>query len=142
MDLTVMTKEQLDEILVQLKAGKTQLEASKKSDGKSWTKENQDKLQECISTIVDVEEQLETLSSKEKVPEDKNSDKEGYQPLKGEEKLVVAELVHGKRFDPNTGEEISQKYNQKFTEGEWRNFEKNAKQLGYSFTVLYNPFKK
>lgn len=137
MDLTVMTKEQLDEILVELKAGKAQLEASKKSAGKSWTKENQDKLQECISTIVDVEEQLEILSSK-----DKNAVKEGYQPLKGEEKLVVAELVHGKRFDPSTGKEISQKYTQKFTEGEWRNFEKNAKQLGYSFTVLYNPFKK
>ena len=137
MDLTVMTKEQLDEILVKLKAGKAQLEASKKSAGKSWTKENQDELQECISTIVDVEEQLEVLSSK-----DKKTVKEGYQPIKGEENLVVAELVHGKRFDPNTGKEISQKYTQKFTEGEWRNFEKNAKQLGYSFTVLYNPFKK
>lgn len=137
MDLTVKTKEQLDEILAELKAGKAKLEASKKSAGKSWTKENQDELQECISTIVDVEEQLEILSSK-----DKNTVKEGYQPLKGEENLVVAELVHGKRFDPNTGKEISQKYTQKFTEGEWRNFEKNAKQLGYSFTVLYNPFKK
>ena len=93
MDLTVMTKEQLDEILVELKAGKAQLEASKKSAGKSWTKENQDKLQECISTIVDVEEQLEVLSSKEKAQEDKNTVKEGYQPLKGEEKLVVAKSL-------------------------------------------------
>lgn len=134
MDLKVMTKEQLEEILAQLKKGKAQLEAEKKSN-KNWTPEMQEELQECVSTIVDVEEQITVLVEAAKLAE-------GYKPLVGEENLVVAELVQGKRFDPNTGEEISKKFTQKFSEGEWRVFKRSASQLGYTFTVIYNPLKK
>ena len=140
MDLKVMTKEQLEEILTQLKTGKIQLEAKKEKAGKNWTKEMQEELQECVSTIVDVEEQLSLLTankdSKTVTVEEK------YVPLAGEEKLVVAELVQGKKFDPNTGEEISKSYLQKFSEGEWKVFERSAKQLGYTYKVIYNPFNK
>lgn len=141
MDLKVMTKEQLEEILAQLKKGKAQLEAEKKSN-KNWTPEMQEELQECVSTIVDVEEQITVLveAAKKEVAAAKLA--EGYKPLVGEENLVVAELVQGKRFDPNTGEEISKKFTQKFSEGEWRVFERSASQLGYTFTVIYNPLKK
>lgn len=99
-----------------------------------FTKEQQDKLDAITEQVIDLEEQIELAS-------DEQSDT-GYKPQPGTENLVHLSIVKGRRFDENTGKEISEPYIQMFTYGEYKNFKKNAELIGYSIVeVLYNPFK-
>ena len=82
-------------------------------------------------------------SPKEQVQEAKPENKNGYIPKPGTEKLVHVKLVRGRRFDENTGKEISSPYIQMFTFGEYKNFKKNASLIGYTIVEeLYNPYKE
>ena len=54
--------------------------------------------------------------------------------------MVHLTIVRGRRFNPNTGKEESQPYNQIFSVNEFNLFKKNAHLLGYSVVkVLHDP---
>lgn len=98
-----------------------------------FTKEQQARLNEVAESIIDLEEQIEL--AEDEVPA-------GYKPTPGTEQLVHLKIVRGRRFDENTGKEVSAPYIQMFTYGEYLNFKKSAPLLGYTIAeVLYNPYK-
>lgn len=115
-----------------------------------FTKEMQETLSDLTVQVVDLEEQIELadddVQSPESTAESKKTEQateNGYKPAPGTEKLVHLSIVRGRRFDENTGKEISTPYIQKFTYGEYQNFIKNASLVGYTIVEeLYNPFKK
>lgn len=54
-------------------------------------------------------------------------------------KRIYLQITDGVRFDPMTGERMSNDFVQSFTEEEFAQFEKNAKAIGYTYVVLYRP---
>lgn len=103
----------------------------------NFTKKQQARLDEVAELIIDLEEQIELAEDEAPVTS------EGYKPEPGTEKLVHLSIVRGRRFDENTGKEISAPYKQMFTYGEYLNFKKSASLLGYTIVEeLYNPYKK
>ena len=99
-----------------------------------FTKEQQARLDSIAEQIIDLEEQIELAGDEQT--------ESGYKPAPGTEKLVHVSIIRGRRFDENTGKEISEPYVQMFTYGEYENFKKNASMIGYTIVkVLYNPFK-
>jgi len=109
-------------------AHKAELEELKAQKGK-WTDELQDELDELIVTLVDVDEAIEAVP---KVAT--------YVAPKGEESMVHLELVYGRRFDSNTGKELSTPFIQKFTRSEWALFKNNFGRLGYVIkAVKHDP---
>lgn len=102
-----------------------------------FTKKLQARLDEVAELIIDLEEQIELAEDEAPVTSD------GYKPEPGTEKLVHLSIVRGRRFDENTGKEVSTPYKQMFTYGEYLNFKKSASLLGYTIVEeLYNPYKK
>lgn len=64
-----------------------------------------------------------------------------FTPPKGQEHLAHVKIVKGKRFNPETGDEISKPYIQTFTRSEFRVFEQAAERLGYKILeILHKPF--
>ena len=101
-----------------------------------FTSEQQARLDEVAEQIIDLEEQIELA------PDEQSVVKTDYKPEPGTENLVHASIIRGRRFDENTGKEVSTPYVQKFTYDEYKNFVKNAELLGYTIVKeLYNPFK-
>lgn len=99
-----------------------------------FTKEQQARLDEIAESIIDLEEQIELAGDEAPTT--------GYKPAPGTEQLVHLKIVRGRRFDENTGKEVSAPYVQMFTYGEYLNFKKSAPLLGYTVVeVLYNPYK-
>lgn len=91
----------------------------------------------------EVAEKPTTQSRQRKKPQDKQeAEKPEYVPAKGTENLVHLSIVKGRRFDENTGQELSTPYTQTFTYGEYKNFKKKARLIGYTIVKeLYNPYK-
>ena len=52
---------------------------------------------------------------------------------------VTVLISDGARFDPNTGKELTKKFYQSFSRSEWEQFQKNAKSLGMSYELIYEP---
>lgn len=113
---------------------KTELEALKAKDGKTWTQALQDELDDIAVYLVDVDE---VIDEKMLEPEAQT----GYVPKPGTEKLVHLSLVKGRRFNPMTGKEESQPFTQMFTFSEWQLFKNHFKGLGYTIlSVLHDPY--
>lgn len=118
-------------------ARKAELESLKAKGGKNWTEELQEELNEVVLFLVDLDEVLE---DKESAPESALTTS-SYVPPKGTEKMVHLSIVHGRRFNPNTGKEESSPFIQVFTFAEWQLFKKNFARLGYTVVaVLHNPY--
>ena len=86
-------------------------------------------------------EQQEQTSSPEPTnnnPEPEQEQKETYKPDDKEKHLYHVELEKP-LYHPSTGQKISTPYVQKFTKNEYKQFESNAKMLGYTIKVLFNP---
>lgn len=112
---------------------------SKAATPDKFTKKQQSRLDEVAEQIIDLEEQIE-LAEDEVAPVVSTT---GYKSEPGTEKLVHLSIVRGRRFDENTGKEVSTPYKQMFTYGEYLNFVKSAPLLGYTIVEeLYNPYKK
>lgn len=130
------TKKQLQTQLDQLTKEKEELMAAKKANSKTFSPEQQQRLNEVTEAIVDLEEQIELAGE-----EPETSEKPVFEVPKGTEKMVHLMLAQGNRFDPKTGKEINFPNRQSFTYGEWQLFKKNFKQLGYTITeVLHDPY--
>lgn len=66
----------------------------------------------------------------------------GYKVSDKERHFVHVRLSKGPRFSSMTGERLANDFIQKFSYGEWLNFRKNYKGLGYKVVeILHNPFK-
>lgn len=103
-----------------------------------FTKEQQERLSDVAEKVIDLEEQIELAPDEQPAVKSEN----GYTPKPGTENLIHASIIRGRRFDENTGVEISTPYVQTFTFGEYENFKKNASLIGYTIVKeLYNPFK-
>ena len=91
------------------------------------------KLDEIIGEIADIDEELKPVEH----------GKVGYIPEKGTEKMIHLMIVRGRRFNPQTGKEVSKPFKQYFTFGEFQLFKKNASLLGYAvLEVLHDPYNQ
>lgn len=94
---------------------------------KNITKEQQEELDEIVIFLVDVDDII--------------NEKTSYKPAPGTENAVHLILVHGRRYSPLTGKEVSEMFTQIFTFAEWQLFKKNYKSLGYTImAVLHDPY--
>lgn len=106
---------------------KAELEALKTKGGKAWTDALQDELNDLVVYMVDVDDVVDE-KAKNRIP-------------KGTENMVHLSIVHGRRFNPNTGKEISKPYTQMFTYGEWQLFKAHFRGLGYAIIeVIHDPY--
>ena len=80
----------------------------------------------------------EASSSPEQEQQKQQETKSDYKPNEKEKHLYHVELEKP-LYHPSTGEKISTPYVQKFTKNEYKQFESNAKMLGYTIKVLFNP---
>ena len=121
---------------------KAALEAAKAKGGEAWTSKLQEELDNAVLALVDVEEIYnEKVETTKLLPEQKTASKDAYVPEKGTEKHVHVRLIRGRRFNPNTGKEVSRPYVQVFTFGEWQLFKKNHRSLGYIIVeALHDPY--
>lgn len=111
---------------------KAKLEAAKAKGGKAWSDVMQEKLDDIVMHLVDVEEYIE---AKAEVTAEEPA-KKTVPP--GMENCVVLSIVKGRRFNPMTGAEESQPYTQAFTFSEWQLFKKHYAGLGYSILEVIN----
>lgn len=115
---------------------KAELEAAKAKGGKAWTSDLQEELYEVVLFLVDVDDIIE-----EKQKEATSTTKNEYVIKPGTENMVHLSIVHGRRFNPMTGEEESPAYTQMFTFAEWQLFKKTYKGLGYTImAALHDPY--
>ena len=128
----------------QLEKRKATLEAAKAKGGEGWTPKLQEELNDLAVTLVDVQEIYDAKVETHKDPEEATPTKiteSKYVPEPGTEKSVHVKLIKGRRYNANTGKEVSKPYIQVFTFGEWQLFKKNFKSLGYIITeVLHDPY--
>lgn len=118
-------------------ARKTELESLKAKGGKNWSDQLQEELDEVVLFLVDLDEVIEEKQATTKI----ESAAPLYVPEKGTENMVHLSVVHGRRFNPNTGKEESKPYTQLFTFAEWQLFKKNFARLGYAImAVLHDPY--
>lgn len=117
-------------------ARKAELEDLKTKGGKNWSDQLQEELNEVALFLVDLDEAIEEKETTTQEPVNTS-----YIPEKGTEKMVHLSVVHGRRFNPNTGKEESKPYTQVFTFAEWQLFKKNFARLGYAImAVLHDPY--
>lgn len=132
-----MSKQQeLQEAKKVMVVRKNELVALKNSNSNSWSDKLQDELDELVSSEVDLEEQIEGVNKQllECVEED------SYNVQAGTEDMIHLLIVHGRRFNSNTGKEESLPYIQIFSVNEFNLFKNNASLLGYSVVkVLHDP---
>lgn len=115
---------------------KAELETAKAKGGEAWTSDLQEKLDEIVLFLVDVDDVIEEKSSALKTQAESN-----YTPKPGTEKMVHLSIVRGRRFNPMTGKEESPAYTQVFTFAEWQLFKKTYKGLGYTImAALHDPY--
>lgn len=114
---------------------KAKLEAAKAKGGKAWTVTAQEKLDDLVVYIVDLDDAAE--EKKPKTEEAKVVEKPKVLP-KGWANHVVLKVVRGRRFNPMTGTEESQPYQQIFSFAEWQNFKKHHASLGYTIVEVLN----
>ena len=129
---------EIAEIKAKAVAAKVSLEKQKKAN-KDWSEAKQNELDEVVEFLVDLDDYLETRSNEEEPLEAESTDK--YQVPAGTENHVHLSVARGRRFDQNTGKEITKPFTQIFTFAEWQLFKKNHKGLGYSImAVLHDPY--
>lgn len=129
---------EIAEIKAKAVAAKVSLEKQKKAN-KDWSEAKQNELDEVVEFLVDLDDYLETRSNEEEPLEAESTDK--YQVPAGTEKHVHLSVARGRRYDQNTGKEITKPFTQIFTFAEWQLFKKNHKGLGYSImAVLHDPY--
>lgn len=92
-----------------------------------------------IESEIKLEEAVEAVEAAKAEALESEDETEAYEVPEGEEHLYHAMLESGVKFNPNTGERISKPYVQKFTYKEFKQFEKNAAILGYTYKVLHQP---
>lgn len=137
------THQELVEIKASFEKRQKELEKLKAKNGKDWTMEAQDELNEVTLFLVDVEELIEEKANEEGAKENNEEAKDAseYTPKKGTEKLVHAKISKGRRFDPTSGKELTKPYVQMFTYGEWKLFQQNHASIGFVILeVLHNPY--
>ena len=104
----------------------------------------QEELDELVIFLVDLDEYIQKRSEEAEAKaeaEEAEAKAETYVVRAGTEKHVHLRIVRGNRFDPNTGERISNGYIQMFTYAEWQLFKKSFKGLGYTIlAVLHDPY--
>lgn len=133
--------EEVAKIKANTEAAKADLEKHKKAN-KNWTDEKQNELDECVEFLVDLDDYIEDRMKRE-TPETKTEAEAAYKPAPGTEKLLHLSIVRGRRYDQNTGKEITKPFTQMFTFAEWQLFKKSHKGLGYSImAVLHDPFNE
>lgn len=103
-----------------------------KAKGTDWTELLQEELDNLTMALIDLQEELDTK---------KLGAKPTYEPKGRAAKMIHVSIIRGNRFDPSTGKEISKPIVQLFSFGEWQNFAKYHKSLGYKvLEVLYDPY--
>lgn len=133
--LKALSLEEMKAYKAEAKARKFELEGLKAKGGKVWTDQLQEELDEIALLLVDIDEIIEEKEAAAKATQP------SYIPEKGTEKMVHLSIVHGRRFNPNTGKEESIPYTQMFTFAEWQLFKKNFARLGYAIlAVLHDPY--
>ena len=133
--LQALSLEELKAYKVNAERRKTKLEALKAEGGKAWNEKLQDELDEIALLLVDVEDTIEEKSVLT------SSTQKKYVVAPGTENMVHLEIVHGRRFNPMTGEEESPVYKQLFTFAEWQLFKQSHRDLGYIIkNVLHDPY--
>ena len=141
-ELHKLSLQELQQLMEQGQQAKARLEAQKSKGGKAWTQEMQDELDNTVLGLVDLEEYIEERKKQEETTQE-STESTAYVPAKGAEKMVHLAIVHGRRFNPNTGKEESKPYIQLFTFGEWQLFKQNYKMLGFSIVkVLHDPYNE
>lgn len=113
-----------------------------KRDGLDFTEEQQARLVEVTGRVADLTEQIGKMPDEKPKTEKPKTEKpkDGYTPERGTEGLIHLSISKGRRFDENTGKELTKPYVQMMSYGEYQNFKKSAEQLGYTYVVLHNPF--
>lgn len=102
----------------------------------------QDELDDAVEFLVDFDEYM-TERLKSEGAKQSEEVEEPYEVPKGTEKHVHLAIVRGRRYNPNTGKEISKSFVQVFTYAEWQLFKKNFKGLGYTIMkVLHDPYNE
>lgn len=132
----------------QLEKKKSNLEALKAKGGQGWTSKLQEELDNVAVSLVDVNEIYEEKAAEagaekpeQQETEEKPKAAAKYEVAKGTEKLVHIKIVSGRRYNPNTGKEMTKPTVQLFTFAEWQLFKKNFKGLGFIITeVLHDPY--
>lgn len=136
------TKPQLEKELKELNSEKEQLLQAKTANAKTFTKEQQKRLDEVAEAVIDLEEQIALAPEETPAKESTTATNGKYVVPKGTEKMVHIKVVSGNRYNPKTGKEVNVPVARMFTYGEWQLFKKNFKQLGYIITeVLHDPYK-
>lgn len=122
---------------------KAKLELAKSETPEKFTAKHQQKLDETIGAIADIEDEIAEVQAQEKASTDETkaeAKSDEYVPAKGTENHVHLSIVYGRRFNPRTGKEESAPYTQVFTKNEYELFRKNAASLGYFVVkVLHDP---
>lgn len=143
--MSTKSKQQMQNQLKTLEERKAKLLKIKEA-GK-MTEELQKQLDETVGEIVDLQEAIDaaedvqaTDATKEAKAAEPAKEDEEYKPEAGTEDRVHLKIVHGHRFNPNTGKKESTPYTQIFSYGEWLLFKENHKSQGYSIIeVLHDP---
>lgn len=129
--------EELQQSLQALESERDTLVTAQKAGGKAWTADKQERLEALLMEIMDVQDDIADLAT----PED-TSKEEAYVPKPGTEGFYHVQMTKGKKFDPNTGEQISKPFVQVYTPGEYKHFAKFGEALGYcNIEVLWDPTK-
>jgi hypothetical protein len=136
-----MLKLKLQDELSNLKKLQSKLQTKKEKSG--LTAEEQTSLEETAGRIFDIEEELEVIAKTEadEAAAKTETNNDGYVPAEDEKHLVHCHVIHGKRFDSETGKEVSIPFIQKYSVQEFSAIERSAPTLGYAITVLYTPSK-
>lgn len=146
--LAALSPSKLKAYRLSVEARKVELMALKEKGGDAWTPELQDELDDFALALVDIDEIAagKAVSAEEKPVAEEHvpvEEEKGYEVPEGTEKMVHLRLVKGRRFNSNTGEEISEPFVQMFTYGEYQLFKKNGASLGYIVVeTLHNPYEK
>jgi hypothetical protein len=91
-----------------------------------------------VATISDMLNRKESV--KNESPEEPQTVNDGvYKPEKGLENYIHVELTRGSKFDPETGKPVGVTHKQCYTYKQFLQLKRNAKLLGYKYSVLYAP---
>lgn len=103
---------------------------------KELTDEQQDAKDNAVLELAGIQGEIEAL---EVVAKPQTSKK--YAVAANEKDLYHVKMLKGKRYDSDTGVEISKAFVQKFTAAEFKAFEPFATKLGYKYEILSGPTK-
>lgn len=94
----------------------------------------QDEKDDCILELAGIQSDIDALGIKPQTSKK-------YAVAANEKDLYHVKMLKGKRYDSDTGVEISKAFVQKFTAAEFKAFEPFATKLGYKYEILSDPTK-